>query len=91
VARGGGLILGREPARIRIGELVLELEQDMSIIDCHALECRLRPGCSLKTVLDRAGHAFIASLNEVTLADLLSDRVMRQQFRDVPVEIRRTR
>ena len=89
--RGGGLTLGRDPARIRIGELVLELEKDMSIIDCHALECRLRSGCSLKTALDRAGHAFIAALNEVTLADLLSDHVMRQQFRDVQIAIRKAR
>jgi Rrf2 family transcriptional regulator, nitric oxide-sensitive transcriptional repressor len=89
--RGGGLTLGREPARIRIGELVLELEKDMSIIDCHALECRLRAGCSLKTALDRAGHAFIASLNQVTLADLLSDTLMRQQFSGVAVELRRSR
>jgi Rrf2 family transcriptional regulator, nitric oxide-sensitive transcriptional repressor len=89
--RGGGLVLGRDPARIRIGELVLELERDMSLIDCHALECRLRHGCSLKTALDRAAHAFIASLNEVTLADLLNDRLMRRQFRDVDIEIRRER
>ncbi len=89
--RGGGLTLGRDPARIRIGELVLELEKDMSIIDCHALECRLRSGCSLKTALDRAGHAFIAALNEVTLADLLSDKLMRQQFRGVEIEIRKAR
>ena len=89
--RGGGLTLGRDPGRISIGELVLELEKDMSIIDCHALECRLRSGCSLKTALDRAGHAFIAALNEVTLADLLSDKVMRQQFGDVEIGIRKAR
>lgn len=89
--RGGGLTLGRDPGRISIGELVLELEKDMSIIDCHALECRLRSGCSLKTALDRAGHAFIAALNEVTLADLLSDKVMRQQFGDVEIAIRKAR
>ncbi|MGH8134115.1 MAG: Rrf2 family transcriptional regulator [Steroidobacteraceae bacterium] len=83
--RGGGLTLGREPARIRIGGLVLELEKDMSIVDCHALECRLHGGCSLKTALDRAGHAFIAALNEVTLADLLGDKVMTQQFRGVEI------
>ncbi|MGH8137558.1 MAG: Rrf2 family transcriptional regulator [Steroidobacteraceae bacterium] len=87
--RGGGLTLGRDPAGIRLGELVLELEKAMSIVDCHALECRLRTGCSLKTALDRAGHAFIASLNEVTLADLLRDKAMRQQFRGVDIEIRR--
>lgn len=89
--RGGGITLGRDATGIRIGELVRELERDMSIIDCHALVCRLRAGCSLKTALDRAGHAFIDSLNEVTLADLLEDKLMRQQFRDRVIQLRRGR
>jgi Rrf2 family transcriptional regulator, nitric oxide-sensitive transcriptional repressor len=87
--RGGGLTLGRDPALIRIGELVLELEKDMSIVDCRALECRLRYGCSLKGTLDRAADAFVAALNEVTLADLLNDKLMRQQFRGIDIEIRK--
>ena len=86
--RGGGLLLGRDPARIRIGEVVLVLEKDLSIIDCQALNCLLQPGCSLKTVLDRAGRAFIAALDEVTLADLLNDRGMKQQFKNIEIEVR---
>ena len=89
--RGGGLLLGRDPARIRIGEVVMALENDLSIIDCQALDCLLQPGCSLKTALDRAGRAFIAALNEVTLADLLNDRGMRQQFKNIEIAIRKSR
>jgi Rrf2 family transcriptional regulator, nitric oxide-sensitive transcriptional repressor len=85
--RGGGLLLGRDPASIRIGDLVLALESNMSIIDCEALECRLQPGCSLKTELDRAGRAFIAVLNEVTLHDLLSDEGMKRQFRSIDIRV----
>jgi DNA-binding IscR family transcriptional regulator len=59
----------------------------MSIIDCEALECRLQPGCSLKTELDRAGRAFIAVLNEVTLHDLLSDEGMKRQFRSIDIRV----
>ena len=83
--RGGGLLLGRDPADIRIGDLVLASESDMNIIDCQALDCRLQPGCSLKTELDRAGRAFIAVLNEVTLHDLLSDEGMKRQFRGIDI------
>jgi Rrf2 family transcriptional regulator, nitric oxide-sensitive transcriptional repressor len=79
--RGGGLALGRDPAAIRIGDVVVAMERDLNIIDCEALACVLLPGCSLKLALDRAGRAFIAALNEVTLADLLNDRHMRRQFR----------
>lgn len=79
--RGGGLTLGRDPAAIRIGDVVVAMERDLNIIDCEALACVLLPGCSLKLALDRAARAFIAALNEVTLADLLGDRHMRRQFR----------
>ena len=85
--RGGGLLLGRDPAAIRIGDLVLALENNMSIIDCQALDCRLQPGCSLKKELDRAGRAFIAVLNEVTLHDLLSDQGMKRQFRGIDIAV----
>ncbi|MGB6487356.1 MAG: Rrf2 family transcriptional regulator [Steroidobacteraceae bacterium] len=81
--RGGGLALGRDPAKIRVGEVVLAMEGDMNIIDCEALACVLLPGCSLKVALDRASRAFVAALNEVTLADLLNDRHMRRQLSSV--------
>jgi len=84
--RGGGLLLGLGAAKIRIGEVVLALENDLIIIDCQALDCLLQPGCSLKTALDRAGRAFIAALNEVTLADLLNDRGMMQQFKNIEIK-----
>jgi len=85
--RGGGLLLGREPAAIRIGDVIVAMEEDLSIVDCVAVDCALAPGCSLKTALDRACAAFIGSLNEVTLADLLRDRGMRRQFRNIDIAI----
>ena len=83
--RNGGIMLGRDPAGIRIGDVVLALEADLSIVDCQALGCVLQGGCSLKTALDDAKRAFIATLNDVTLADLLSDSGMRRQFRKLKI------
>jgi len=83
--RGGGLLLGREASAIRIGDLVVALEENMSIIDCEALDCKLAPGCSLKAALDRAGSAFVDSLNEVTLADLMGNARMRRQFKAIDI------
>ena len=85
--RGGGLLLGRDPAKIRVGEVVLAMEYDLSIIDCQALNCPLQHGCSLKTALDRASRAFVATLNEVTLADLMDNRGMKQQFKNIDIEV----
>ncbi|MGH7914659.1 MAG: RrF2 family transcriptional regulator [Candidatus Binataceae bacterium] len=81
--RGGGIALGRDPATIRIGEVVVAMEGDVNVIDCEALACVLSPGCSLKSALDRASRAFISTLDDITLADLLNDRKMRRQFRDL--------
>ena len=91
--RGGGLLLGRKADAIRIGDVILALEEDLSIVDCDALECRLAPGCSLKGALDRASRAFIASLNEVSLAGLMGDARMRRQFKtiDILVNVRSAR
>ncbi len=83
--RGGGIVLGRDPAGMRIGDVILAMEEDMSIVDCNALDCILSPGCSLKAALDRGSRAFIATLNEVTLADLLCDRQMKQQFKRIDI------
>ena len=80
-------MLGREPAAIRVGDVILAMEEDLSIVDCVAVDCALAPGCSLKTALDRASAAFIGSLNEVTLADLLCDRGMRRQFKYVDIAV----
>ncbi|MGH8455360.1 MAG: RrF2 family transcriptional regulator [Stenotrophobium sp.] len=81
--RGGGIVLGQDPSNIRIGDLILALEEDMSIVDCDALDCVLLPNCSLKNALNRGSKAFIAALNKVTLADLLGNQNMKRQFKSV--------
>jgi Rrf2 family nitric oxide-sensitive transcriptional repressor len=72
---------------MRIGDIILAMEEDLSIVDCDALGCILSPGCSLKAALDRGSDAFIAALNEVTLADLFGSRRMKQQFKRIDIMI----
>lgn len=71
--KGGGLRLAREAASIRIGDVVLRMERDMDLVECfgEGSKCLLDPGCKLKSALSNALKAFLASLDEVTLADLL--------------------
>lgn len=85
--KGGGMVLGVNAESIRVGDVILAIEEDLSIIDCDALDCVLAPGCSLKVALDRATRAFLATLNEVTLADLLHNRRMKQQFKNIRIAI----
>ncbi|HEX5660376.1 MAG TPA: Rrf2 family transcriptional regulator [Polyangiales bacterium] len=73
----GGLTLARTPASIRVGQLILETEPHMNLLECFELEtntCPLVPACKLKRALVEARSAFVAALDAYTLADLLSNR-----------------
>jgi len=84
--KGGGMRLGRPAADINIGELVRRTENNIEIIDCAALECRLQTACGLKTALDRARGAFVEVLDGYTLADLIVDRRALAPLLDIPVD-----
>lgn len=77
--RNGGLRLGRPAEQIRIGEVVRYTEQDMAIVDCMATLqdaplCRLSPACNLRSALHEALQAFLAVLDDYTLADIVRHR-----------------
>lgn len=72
--KGGGFRLARSPELIRIGDVVRDMETGFELAECFRpgeSACRLMPGCALKGILAEAGHAFLASLDRYTLADLL--------------------
>jgi Rrf2 family nitric oxide-sensitive transcriptional repressor len=71
--RGGGLRLRVSPEKIRLGDVVRATEEDFLLAECfdpEANTCVLAPACQLKAVLGRALKAFLAVLDEHTLADL---------------------
>lgn len=75
---GGGFTLGREPEKIRLGDIVRLGEETETVIECKDNQnqpCRLRPACRLKGVLDEAAGAFFAVLDGYTLADLVKQPV----------------
>lgn len=72
--KGGGLTLNGDAAGMRLGDLVRALEANMHIAECFDPEtntCRLTQDCQLKHFLYAASSAFIASLNQHTLADCI--------------------
>ncbi len=74
--RGGGLRLARPPEKIRVGAVVRQTE-DMSLVDCFdpkTRHCRIEPVCGLRAVLKDALQAFLKTLDEYTLADLVARR-----------------
>jgi Rrf2 family nitric oxide-sensitive transcriptional repressor len=71
--RGGGLRLARAPERIGLGEVIRRTEDDFNLVECFDADsdaCALTGACRLKGALSRALKAYLAVLDEYTLADL---------------------
>lgn len=74
--RGGGLRLGESADTVTLGQVLRVVEEDFQIVECfgETTTCRISESCRLKHALRRALDAFLAELDEWTLADILSNR-----------------
>ena len=71
--RGGGLRLLKDPATVRIGDVVRASETDFRLVECFDAgtnECTLSPTCRLKLLLESALQAYFKELDGATLADI---------------------
>jgi len=69
----GGMRLARPPEEINLGELVRRTEPDMALVPCFdqgANPCVITPACKLRRALHQARSAFLAVLDEYSLAEL---------------------
>jgi Rrf2 family nitric oxide-sensitive transcriptional repressor len=72
--RNGGLRLRGEPADVNIGAVVRASETDFHMAECFdpaSPGCAFAGACTLQGKLREATEAFLAVLDDVTLADLL--------------------
>ncbi|MER7806878.1 Rrf2 family transcriptional regulator [Streptomyces sp900116325] len=71
--RGGGLTLTGAGRSASIGGLVRELEGPGDVVECEgSTPCPLRSACRLRGALRRAQEAFYASLDPITVAELVT-------------------
>ena len=72
---GGGIVLAKGPGTITVGQVVLDFEGNMHLLDCVGTPgvCVIQPGCSLLGVFAEAERRQIEYLNGVTLESLLPD------------------
>ena len=70
--RNGGLKLGQPAEAIRIGAVIRHTEQGFDLVDCSS--CIIAPACTLPKILNEATKAFLAVLDQYTLADVLHRR-----------------
>ena len=72
--RGGGVRIGREPARIRVGDVVRASETDFRLVECFdpvSNQCTLSPTCRLKGLFNAALGSYFRELDGMTLADIV--------------------
>jgi Rrf2 family nitric oxide-sensitive transcriptional repressor len=73
--RGGGIRLVKNARDINIGEVVRQTETDFNLVECFEPlqnQCGLSPNCKLKSLLHQATESFLATLDAMTLQDLVS-------------------
>jgi len=71
--RSGGLRLGKNPEKIRLGDVVRLTEPDFALVECFADgdQCIITSRCRLRGVLKEALAAFSGVLDNYTLKDLM--------------------
>jgi Rrf2 family transcriptional regulator, nitric oxide-sensitive transcriptional repressor len=72
--KGGGIGLLKKPSQINLRSLIIALETNLTLVECFDAErntCKIAAECKLKKILRDALKAFLDTLGEYTLADLV--------------------
>ncbi len=75
--RSGGVRLARDPADIRLGEVVRHAEPNLRLVECFdpaTNTCQIMKSCGLKSLLNEALRSFLARLDQHTLAELVTSQ-----------------
>jgi Rrf2 family transcriptional regulator, nitric oxide-sensitive transcriptional repressor len=82
--KGGGISLALASDQIVIGTVVRELEP-LTPVECFAPDydgaCKLYPACGLRGALDDAQSAFLSSLDQYKLSDVINPKRRADAFR----------
>jgi len=86
--RAGGIKLARAPELIRVGAVVRDTEEELAVMGClaGAQFCRIDGCCVLRGALRKATHAFLQTLDNYTLADLLTPHARLAQSLGITAE-----
>ncbi|MEE8339701.1 MAG: Rrf2 family transcriptional regulator [Xanthomonadales bacterium] len=73
---GGGIALARLAEDICLADVIMDMEDDLNMVECFGAdgECIISPICELKCVLSQALSAYLDTLRNYTLADLLTPK-----------------
>ncbi|MDP8566498.1 RrF2 family transcriptional regulator [Methylophilus aquaticus] len=69
--RNGGLKLAMQASELKLGNILMELENKTSLINCAEPPCVLAGRCNLKNILDHGLHAFYHEMNQYSLKAIM--------------------
>lgn len=72
--KNGGIWLAKSASDINIGQLVRALEKNLKGVDNNTADSDLVPTYQLKNILQTGIEAFLKTLDQYTLADLLDEQ-----------------
>lgn len=78
---GGGIALAKPADEIIVANVVRDMEDDLNLVECFCKggKCIIKPVCELKSVLSQALAAYLETLEEYTLSDLLKPKAELSQ------------
>jgi len=69
--KNGGIRLAQDTQNIRIGDVIRHMETRLDVVDCNSPSpCPIKENCKLKSILQQAGEAFLAVLDQYSIEDL---------------------
>lgn len=78
---GGGIALARPAEEINVANVVRDMEDDLNLVECFCKDgnCIIKPVCELKAILSQALNAYLKTLEDYTLSDLLKPKAELSQ------------
>ncbi|MBP0617537.1 iron-responsive transcriptional regulator RirA [Jiella mangrovi] len=86
--RNGGIRLGRPAATITLREVVVLMEESFAMAECFdngATDCPLVFHCELNVALRQALEAFLSTLDQFSIADLVENRPFMSETLGIPL------
>lgn len=68
--KGGGVTLARDPADMKVGDVIRAMEGTEEIINCDNPLCPFLPDCNLRGMLRQAQNAFLDTLDQYSIAEI---------------------
>jgi Rrf2 family protein len=78
----GGYVLGREPEKIYVGDIIRVLEGPIAPVDCVAEEdpenCVKADFCITRTIWEKVRDSIATVVDSITLADMVEDAAKKK-------------